>query len=175
MKKYIALILALIWTLSLVGCGQSSGGGTPDSDGTEMEKNPDYINITSSDSPQVTEDNWGVKLTATNVTSTGLTIVCTQLNGEPTGDLETGSYYSLEVLKENEWIAVEQLPQEYDVAWTSEAWTIPMGDSVEWTVGWEWLYGELPIGEYRIGKEIMDFRGTGDYDKEIFYAEFSIE
>lgn len=34
--------------------------------------------------------------------------------------------------------------------------------------------GELSAGRYRIGKEFMDFRKTGDYDKEICYAEFEI-
>ena len=40
---------------------------------------------------------------------------------------------------------------------------------------WEWLYGELPEGNYRIAKEIMDFRETGEYDTAIHYAEFRIE
>ena len=42
-----------------------------------------------------------------------------------------------------------------------------------WDVRWDWL-GELPAGEYRIGKKIMNFRGTGDYDEEMVYAEFAI-
>ena len=64
---------------------------------------------------------------------------------------------------------------EYDLAWTSEAWCIPANDTCEWEVNWEWLYGELPEGNYRIAKEIMDFRGTGEYDTAIHYAEFRIE
>jgi len=55
-----------------------------------------------------------------------------------------------------------------------EAWIIPMNDSVEWNVDWEWLYGQLSPGTYRIVKEIMNFRGTGDYDKAEYYAEFTI-
>ena len=43
-----------------------------------------------------------------------------------------------------------------------------------WEIDWNWLYGELPAGKYRIGKEIMDFRGTGDYDTSIYFAEFEI-
>ena len=62
-----------------------------------------------------------------------------------------------------------------EVGWTAEAWIIPMNDTVEWEVDWEWLYGSLTEGRYRIGKEIMDFRGTGDYDKEMHYAEFEIK
>lgn len=34
------------------------------------------------------------------------------------------------------------------------------------------LGSELPPGTYRIVKEIMNFRGTGDYDENEYYAEF---
>lgn len=122
----------------------------------------------------VSESKWGVTLTAKDVTPTGLTIVCTQSGGNPSGELNTGSYYILQKYEDGEWKEVEWLPQEYDVGWTSEAWIIPMNDTVEWEVNWEWLYGELPAGKYRIGKEIMDFRGTGDYDQEFHYAEFEL-
>lgn len=119
--------------------------------------------------------NWGIQLTATNVTPTGLTLVCKQSGGQPTGGLQTGSFYWLEVQIDNEWVSVEMLPREYERAWTDEAWIIPMKDSVEWDMDWESLYGELPIGEYRIGKEIIDFRSTGDYDKNVYYAIFDIK
>ncbi len=49
-----------------------------------------------------------------------------------------------------------------------------MDSSVEWEVNWEWLYGSLSAGTYRIGKEVMDFRGAGDYDQEFFYAKFEM-
>ena len=42
------------------------------------------------------EENWGIILTAENITSTTLTLVCTQSGGEPTGELETGSWFILE-------------------------------------------------------------------------------
>ena len=56
-----------------------------------------------------------------------------------------------------------------------EAYLIPMNDVTEWKVEWGWLYGELPVGKYRIGKEIMDYRDTGDYDTEVIFAEFEIK
>jgi hypothetical protein len=46
---------------------------------------------------------------------------------------------------------------------------------VEWSVSWETLYGSLPTGQYRIGKEIMDFRAGGDYDEYNYYAVFTVE
>ncbi len=120
-------------------------------------------------------EKWGVTLTATNITPTGLTLQCTQSGGRPTGDLQTGSWYVLETWTQQDgWQQVNYRPQEYEPMWTQEAWTIPINDTCEWKVNWEWLYGQLPEGKYRIGKEITDFRGTGDYDATIYYAEFEI-
>ena len=118
--------------------------------------------------------DWGVTLSAKDVTEKGLTIVCKQSGGEEVSELFTGSFYTLQRSEDGEWKDIEFLPQEYDVAWTSEAWIIPKDESTEWEVDWEWLYGKLPEGEYRIGKEIMNFRKTGDYDEEIIYAYFEI-
>ncbi len=122
------------------------------------------------------EEKWGVTLSVENVTPTSLTIVCNQSGGEAVADLDTGSWYILEQWTQKDgWKEVQWKPQEYDVGWTSEAWIIPKNDSVKWNVEWEWLYGELTSGKYRIGKEITNFKGTGDYEKAVYYAEFEIK
>ena len=132
------------------------------------------IGISRTPASEAYQDPWGVKLTAKNITPSGLTIVCTQQDGEPTGELHTGSYYGLEVLRDGEWVAVDLLPMEHELAWTMEAWMIPSSTETEWEVNWTRLYGDLPAGTYRIGKSIMDFRGTGDYDTKTYYAGFDI-
>ena len=118
--------------------------------------------------------DWGVTLTAENVTPTGLTIVCTQSGGKPTGQLFTGSYYFLQINLGGMWKTVEHLDIE-NLAWTSEAWIITMSGETRWSVNWSWLYGELEPGQYRIGKQVSDFRAPGDCDDAILYAEFTIE
>lgn len=119
--------------------------------------------------------DWGITLTVKNVTAKGLTLICTQSGGEPTGELQTGSWYEIQKLENGVWKKAEytQIEEEY-VGWTSEAWCIPKEDTVEWDVDWTWLYDTLPEGQYRIGKEIMDFRDIGEYDETVLYAEFSI-
>ena len=118
------------------------------------------------------EETWGITLTAENITPTGATIKCSQSGGEPTGELQTGSWYILETWTQEEgW---QEAPYFAEVAWTEEAWIISKDSVTEWKVNWEHLYGELPEGKYRIGKEIMDFRNTGDYDEAIYFAEFKI-
>jgi len=49
-----------------------------------------------------------------------------------------------------------------------------MGENGEWNIEWDWLYGSLDTGEYRIVKNILDFRSTGDYDQYKLAAEFTI-
>lgn len=121
-------------------------------------------------------DAWGLAFTAKDVTPTGCTVVFAQSGGDPAGELETGSYYELEQYKNGQWTAVKTLfPEDDPVQWTDEAWFIDSNDSVEFTENWEWLYGKLPAGKYRIGKEIMYFRKTADFDKKMYYAYFEIE
>ena len=123
----------------------------------------------------VFEETWGITLTAENITSTSITIKCTQSGGEPTGELHTGSWYILENwTQEDGW---KEMPYVIDgeIGWTQEAWIIPMNDTHEWEVNWEWLYGAVSKGKYRIGKEITDFRAAGDYDNVVYFVEFEIE
>ena len=120
------------------------------------------------------QEEWGITLETQNVTSKGLTIVCHQLGGENISELTTGSYYVIQRLEDVGFVDVKYLPQEYDIAWTTEAWIIHNDATTTWEVNWEWLYGELPVGEYRIGKEIMNFRSPGDYNTEMIYAHFEI-
>lgn len=117
--------------------------------------------------------NWGITLSVKNVTPTGLTLVCTQSGGEPTGELQTGSDYKLITLKDGTWSDVPTIIENY--GWTSEAYMIALGESRNFDITWEWLYGALPAGTYRLTKGFMDFRGTGDYDTAEYWTEFVIE
>ena len=161
MKKLIALVLTLVCVLSIVGCSSKTDAGTAQ---TPIENNYN----------DETPNKWGVALKVDNVTANGLTIVCNHSGGENVAELNTGSYYVIQKLEKTGWVDVEYLPQEYELAWTEEAWIIQKEGTTQWDVNWEWLYGKLPTGEYRIGKEIMNFRGTGDYDTETVYAGFVV-
>jgi hypothetical protein len=118
------------------------------------------------------EVDWGITLSAQDETSTGVVILCTQAGGNPTGTLQTGGYYILETFQDGVW---KEAPCFAEVAWTMEAWVISPDSTAKWEVDWEWLYGELSPGIYRIGKRFLDFRNTGNYDSKMIYAEFTIE
>lgn len=132
------------------------------------------IGVSRTPADEAYQDPWGVKLTARDITPTGLTLVCTQWDGEPAGALNTGGYYALEALRDGAWSEVGRLPLEGGPAWTSEAWAIPANAETRWDVDWTRLYGALPAGSYRISKSVMDVRETGDYDTRTYYAGFDL-
>ena len=117
-------------------------------------------------------ETWGLTFTANDVTPTSCTVVLTQSGGNPTGDLEMSVYYEFEQYKNGEWTAVKMLRN--DISWVDAAIIINKNDSREFKVVWQSLYGELPAGKYRIGKEVDDYRAPGDYDTKMYYAYFEI-
>lgn len=121
----------------------------------------------------VSGDKWGLSLSALDVTNKGITIKFEQFGGNPTGELQTGSWYKLETNVNDVWHAVE--PKADNLVWNSLAYGIKKNHITELEVNWEFLYGELPCGLYRLSKEIMDFRAAGDYDKELYQVTFTIE
>ncbi len=121
------------------------------------------------------DEGWGVSMWAEDVTATGLTLICEQFGGNADGQLQTGEWYTLEAMnEENEWVDVPTNPL-IDYAWNSVAYNIKANEQSAFEIDWQWLYGKLPAGQYRIGKEIMNYRAPGDFDKEIYYADFYVE
>ena len=161
MKKLILAALSAMMLLTAAGC-------------TVSGHNLEPAVPSPSDAP---DNTLGITLTAENVTPTGLTLVCTQSGGEVTGELMSGSYYSLELYTARGWEPAKYAkginPEE--VAWTAESWVINMGGEVRWETNWEWLYGKLPAGWYRVGKEILDWRAPGDFDRHMTYAVFEVK
>lgn len=124
------------------------------------------------------ETKWNLEMQVANVTPSGATVEFLQSGpfaGYDRAELRFGSDYSLEKWTGDNWEPVEMLPQEYDVAWTTEAYLINRNGTTTRKINWEWLYGELPPGRYMLGKSVDLFRGTGDSEINMFWAEFTIE
>ena len=165
MKKYIMLILTCCLTLGLLGCGRQEQQDVDKNIGIAMEADEGF-------------PNWGLSLSVKDITSTGLTLVVTQSGGEPTGELQTGDPYRLIALVDETWKNVEELPLPEGVdarAWNSIAYLIPKEDVREFEINWNWMFGELPPGTYRLIKEFMDFRETSNYDTFEYWVEFEIQ
>lgn len=122
---------------------------------------------------------WNLEMQVTDVTPSGLRAEFIQhgvINPRDGGELMFGSEYALEKWVDGSWEPVEMLPQEYDVAWTTEAYLIGQNSTAPFQVDWEWLYGQLPPGQYRIGKGVtLRYYLLGNTEHETFYGTFTIE
>lgn len=88
-------------------------------------------------------------------------------------DYQYGDQYYLQKHEDGRWYDVPYVIE--DFGFNDIAYGLEKNNKSEFKVDWNWLYGELEPGEYRIVKDIMDFRDTGDYDVYTLTAEFIIE
>lgn len=125
----------------------------------------------------IKEGSWieelGLSLEVTECTNTEATLIFRQSGGSPTGELEFGDVYSIERCEDGEWVDVPVVIKG-NYAFCMLAYVIPLSGDREFQVDWEWLYGELEPGEYRIRTKVDDFRKSGDYDAYEMYAYFEI-
>ncbi len=119
-------------------------------------------------------DKWGISLSSENVTDKGLILLIEQFGGSPSGELQTGTPYSLEVNKNGKWIFLDVLDG-IDYGWDDVAYEIKKNDITGLTVNWEGLYGRLPSGFYRLNKKIMNFKSAGDFEEEDYSLYFTID
>lgn len=95
-----------------------------------------------------------------------------QLWHNTNAQIEYGSDFALQKLVDGEWRALPFAIE--NGAFTMEAYNLPKGEPRALEIQWDWLYGELPPGEYRMVKNVMDFHGTGDFEQYPLTAEFSV-
>ncbi|MFG6366925.1 MAG: hypothetical protein K1W16_00610 [Lachnospiraceae bacterium] len=136
---------------------------------TSVKEGEAYIYSADSEADKI-----GLYFTLKKISPSGATLVFHQYDeNAPTGTLEYGDSFVIEVWKNNIW---EEVPIVTDdnYAFHDIAYTIPNKDTTERELDWAWLYGMLQPGNYRIKKEILDFRKTGDYDKYMVYAQFIV-
>lgn len=127
-------------------------------------------------------EDWGIELSVDSVTTSGLTLICNQTNSN--SKFSTESFFKLEVFEDDEWKDVSYIISEEEVAWDMMSYMIYPDEPTIWDINWEWIYGELSSGKYRIGKNIYKFDEVENHlnqtvsevaDIQIIYTEFTIE
>lgn len=103
--------------------------------------------------------------------STGLTVI---IENHSDKDTIYGKDFLLEKKIKDTWY---QVPVELkgNFGFNDIGYDLTPSESSEWTVEWEWLYGKLDPGEYRIVKDISLLRKTGDYTEYHLIANFTIK
>ena len=116
---------------------------------------------------------WGLTLTVTQAGPTGAAYVWEQ-DGTPLDRSPfTNEQYELERLEDGEWVP---LPYQTDrIVWGAAANFLPLNGSSTREVDWEWLYGSLGPGEYRLVTGVILPRGEGEAEGAWIGARFAIE
>lgn len=170
MKRYLCLLICMVISLTLLsGCGTYSNSNS-------AEKTASIPSTETTDWEPTTYENVNnfagvtMNIKEETVSSTGLTVAFENKSGN---QCNYGEYFCLEKKINEGWY---QVPVAIDghYGFNDIGYDVASGDDGEWQVDWEWLYGSLDAGEYRIVKDILDFRNTGDYDKYYLAAEFTI-
>ena len=121
--------------------------------------------------PESENDEIAVSMDVYHVTPSGLTVRFRQYDSRETGELTYGEGYLLEKKSGNTWEAVPMIIE--NGAFTDEGYTIPPEGEAEMETDWEWLYGKLTPGTYRINKTVITTNSTEDgYKTYSLYAQF---
>lgn len=120
--------------------------------------------------------DWGLTLSVKDVTPSGMTLVCTQSGGQFTeefGSLITGESYYLVKIKNKRGKLVPTVIKDY--GFNAIAYIVPLNTDTEFKIDWEWLYGELKPGTYRLVKGFTEMRENGNHIDAEYWVEFVIE
>ena len=83
-----------------------------------------------------------------------------------------GDHYNVQRRVNDIWTDVEPVIDNY--AFNDIGYSLVAQGTEEIKIDWEWLYGKLPVGDYRIIKQALFIRSPGDYDSYSLYAVFAI-
>jgi len=87
-------------------------------------------------------------------------------------DLQYGEWFDIQRRINGEWYSLSYIID--NVAFHQVAYMLPKGETSVKNVTWNWMYGELPFGKYRIVTDVIDYRAPGDFDKYYLAEEFEI-
>lgn len=178
MKNYCRCIFACMAAglILLAGCNDNSAISIAETGhttaATASSKAADIIAWEPTQHETVNDlDGVAMILKENSASSTGLTVV---FRNKSNKRCIFGEPFWLEKKIDGKWYDV---PVSFtdNYAFTMIGYDLPPGTDREWTTDWEWLYGSLDAGEYRIVKDISDFRGPGDEDVYYLTAEFTID
>ena len=119
----------------------------------------------------------GVRLELRDVSPTGATLVFAQSGDteKEIGELIYGEGYLIEKKSGRKWKSLSTVVEDY--GFYDIGYLIPPGGQSELSIDWEWLYGKLKPGTYRILTTVWERPegGVGEQGEYALCGEFQIE
>lgn len=179
MKNFLSIFTLLVVSfIFLIGCNNSNNSASVSEAESTVTKTTVLGKSTNDETNwktttyEVVNNFHGVSITVKNetVSNNGLTVVFENNSNKM---CIYGEEFLLEKKINGEWYQVP-VAIEGNYGFKSIGYEVASGQTREWSVEWQWLYRSLGAGEYRIVKNVLDFRQPGDYDTYFLAAEFSI-
>lgn len=135
------------------------------------EKNPEASGLPSVQAPWTEEVNT-FSGAALHFEKYSATVGDLEFINHSDRDLQYGEWFDIQRKVNNEWYSLSYIIE--NVAFHQVAYLLPEGETSIKPITWEWMYGELPPGKYRIVTDVIDYRAPGDFDKYYLAEEFEI-
>ncbi|MBO4888066.1 MAG: hypothetical protein J5589_07130 [Firmicutes bacterium] len=123
--------------------------------------------------PESENDEIAVIMEVDHIIPSGAIVRFIQYDAHKTYDLSYGQDFVLERKIDDKWEPVPMVDQKNKIAFTAEGYPLPNGGEATIEVNWDWLYGALSSGTYRIGKQIVAHNANGSKVYTL-YAQFII-
>lgn len=114
-------------------------------------------------------ENVSMKIKEGTLTKTGATVIITDTSN---ADHTYGLEYRIDKMENNEWIPLKMKPEKY--GWKLIGYHVDENNQLEMEHDWDFLYGELEEGHYRLVKN-MSLPENGEMVTHEFSAEFTID
>ena len=177
MKKYLYSLFCMAIGLTLLsGCETyNDNSKVQGNEDTLKEANSNDSADTPNLEPTIYEtvnnfDRVTMNVKSGTVSSSGLTVILVNKSDK---QVVYGEDFLLEKNINGKWYQVP-VTLDGELAFPMIGYDLNPSDVNEWTIGWDIIYGNLDAGEYRIVKDVLDFRKSGDYDNYNLAAEFTV-
>lgn len=118
--------------------------------------------------PQISTD-----LVIVNVTESSDKFIEIEMTNNSGMVMVYGEQYHIEILDSGEW---SELTEKEEAFFNLIAYEVLQEESAEWSAEFEWRYGTLPKGKYRLAKDIRFENDMGEEcAAQRIYAEFEVE
>lgn len=152
MKKLLAMVLVIMLAGVSAGCAKSDPAESalvslgPVSSAVKESA----VSLTTSSTEPVAHEGVTMKPEDGTLFSGGATFEVTNSTGD---EAVFGSYYELQrKTGDGQWQPLDYILDKNSIGWESIAYIIKGNSTWEVKINWEWLYGKLAKGNYRLVK-----------------------
>lgn len=121
--------------------------------------------------PESEDTDIAVLMEMEKITPAGAVIKISHYDWEKTGEIIAGESFSLEKENNGKWEDVPKIID--DAVFNDIGYPIPENETTEIETNWEWLYGPLSPGTYKIKKTVIDRTDDG-YTEHELAAQFLV-